>query len=112
MQDSEEGVYQNDHRSWFYLDVSLKAALSSLGRDCNTSIPIVDACVGRRQTGSESHRVVGIKCEGMEDFGFIYCKKQGVASMGNMLDPDDSDDLEFEYDYYFDVSLASTRIIY
>jgi hypothetical protein len=108
LQDFEKSKYQYDHRSWFCLDNNLKERFSSLERNGRSSIPIVDACIARRERGSGSlYRVIGIKCEGMEDFKFISCKKQGIESRGNMFDPDDSD-LEFEeYDFYIDVILAS-----
>jgi hypothetical protein len=71
---------------------------------------IEQACVGKRMDGSGSYRVVGIKCEGMTNIGYIYCKKEGGTTT-NIFDPDDSD-IEWEPDYYGDVILASSKIRY
>ena len=108
--DYEEGITENDDMTWFHFDRNLKTSLASLDRSGRTTCLIEEACVGSRKDGSTSYRVVGIRCEGMSNIGFIYCKKQG-GTTSNVLDPDDSD-LEWEPDYYVDVILAASKIRY
>jgi len=105
----EEGIPENDP-SWFHFDSNLKMALSSLDRSGRTTCLIEEACVGQRNDGLTNYRVVGIRCEGMTNIGYIYCKKQGGTTT-NIWNPDDSD-FEWEPDYYGDVILAASKIRY
>jgi hypothetical protein len=70
---------------------------------------IEEACVGKRKDGSTSYRVVGIRCAGMTNLGYIYCKKEGGVMA--KWDPDDSD-IEWEQDRYGDIILAASKIRY
>ena len=106
----EEGITENNDPSWFHFDSNLQTALASLDRSGRSTCLIEEACVGTRKDGSSSYKVVGIRCQGMSNIGYIYCKKNGGISR-NMFDSDDSD-FEWEPDYYGDVILAASRIRY
>ena len=106
----EEGITENDDPSWFHFDSNLKTALASLDRRGRTTCLIEEACVGKRDNGLRSYRVVGIRCQGMTNVGYIYCKKQGGITR-NIWDSDDSD-FEWEADYYGDLILAASKIRY
>jgi len=107
----EEGITENNDPSWFHFDANLKAALGGLSRGGRTTRLIEEACVGERSDGKRSWRVIGIKCEGMTEMGYIYCKKEATTQHANFLDPDDSD-IEWVPESHEDVILAASRIRY
>ena len=106
----EEYITENDDPSWFHFDSNLKAALASLDRSGRTTRTIEEACVAERKGGSgERYRAIGIRFDGMTEFGFIYCKKaeRTVSTIW-----DDSSDYEWESESYGDLILAASRIRY
>jgi hypothetical protein len=106
----EPGITENGHAIWFNLDPNLKSGLSSLSRSGGTTCTIEEACTATRKVGSEEFRVIGIKVHGMQERGFIYCKKS-ARTVANWFDPDDSE-VEWEPEYYGDLVLAASWIGY
>ena len=105
----EDGHDSEEHggRTLFKMDDCLEETLDALRGDRNRTLVILEACVGKRITESQSHKVIGIRCEGTRKMGFIYCVTEGAYN----FDDDDSDGYEY-WTLYHDVILAARRIKY